>query len=46
MPILSTQQLREDYRSGKKALQIAMATSGASTRGVRGALRPSASCQR
>ena len=37
--MLTIQQLRDNYRGGKKALQSAMASSGASTRGVRGALQ-------
>ena len=36
--MLTIQQLRDNYRSDKKALQAAMAASGASSRGVRGAL--------
>ena len=38
MPALSIPQLRDQYRSSKKALQAAIGASGASTRGVRGAL--------
>jgi [protein-PII] uridylyltransferase len=38
MPALSIPQLRDQYRSSKKALQTAIGASGASTRGVRGAL--------
>ncbi len=36
--MLNTQQLRDDYRRDKKAVQAAMLASGASTRGVSGAL--------
>ncbi len=36
--MLNTQQLRDDYRRDKKAVQAAMLASGASTRGASGAL--------
>ena len=41
--MLSTQELRDNYRRDKKSLQVAMATGGASTRGVISALHRLAS---